>query len=102
MPLRRGAYLGGGSGALNGILAFESFNPFCFMIDDALDLRLVETIYDGVFALRDMDYTAYDDMRNSFLPMSRRGAHRVSPKMYRAQLDELFGTKGTAYSLVVM
>jgi hypothetical protein len=32
------------------------------MIDDALNLRLVETIYDDVFALCDMDYTAYDDM----------------------------------------
>lgn len=61
-PWRREAYLGGGGGTLNGILAFDSFNPFCFMIDDALNLRLVETIYDDVFALCDMDYTAYDDM----------------------------------------
>jgi hypothetical protein len=72
------------------------------MIDDALNLRLIETIYDGVFALHDMDYTTCHDMKDSFLPMSRSGAHRVSPKMCRAQLDELFGTNGTAYSLVVM
>jgi hypothetical protein len=72
------------------------------MIDDALILRLVETIYDGVFALCDMDYTVYDDMRGSFFPMLIRGAHCVSPKMYIAQLDELFGTNSAAYSLVVM
>ena len=72
------------------------------MIDDALNLCLVETIYDGVFALRDMDYTGYDDMSGSFLPMLRRGAHCVSPEMCRAQLDELFGTNRAAYSLVVM
>jgi hypothetical protein len=73
------------------------------MIDDALNLRLVETIYDGIFALRDMDYTAYDDMSGSFFfPMLRRGAHCVSPKRCRAQLDELFGTNRAAYSLVVM
>jgi len=72
------------------------------MIDDALNLRLVETIYDGVFALRDMDYTAYDDMSGSFFRMLRRGAHCVSPKMCRAQLDELFDTNRGAYSLVVM
>ena len=72
------------------------------MIDDALNLRLVKRIHDGVFALRDMDCTAYDDMRGSFLPMLRRGAHCVSPKMRRAQLDELFGTNSAAYSLVVM
>lgn len=49
-------YLGGGCGALDGILAFDSLDPLCFMIDDALDFRLVETIYDDVFAFRDMDY----------------------------------------------
>ena len=72
------------------------------MVDDALHLGLVETIYDGVFALRDMDYTEYDDMRGSFLLISRRDTHHVSPKTCRAQLDELFGTNSTAYSLVVM
>ena len=102
IPWRKEAYLGGGCGTFNGILAFDSFNPFCFMINDALNLRLVETIYDGVFALRDMDYTAYYGMRDSFFPMLRRGAHRVSPKMCRAQLNELFGTNSAAYSLVVM
>ena len=71
------------------------------MIDDALNLRLIEMIYDGVFALRDMDYTAYD-MSGSFFPMSRRAAHSVSPKMCRAQLDELLGTNSAAYSLVIM
>jgi hypothetical protein len=79
IPWRKEAYLGGGCGTLNGILAFDTFNPFCFMIDDALSLRLVETVYDGVFALRDMDYTTYD-MSVSFFPMLRRGAHCVSPK----------------------
>jgi hypothetical protein len=102
IPWRREVYLGGGCGTLNDILAFDPFNPFCFMIDDALNLRLVETIYDGVFALRNMDYTAIDDMSSSFFPMLRRGAHCVSPKMCRAQLDELFGTNRAAYSLVVM
>jgi hypothetical protein len=102
IPWRIEAYPGCGCGTLNRILTFDSFNSFCFMIDDALNLRLVETIYDDVFSLRDMDYTAYDDMRGSFFPKSRRGAHRVSPKMCRAQLDELFGTNNTAYSLVVM
>ena len=84
-------YLGGGSGALDGILAFDSLDPLCFMIDDALDFRLVETIYDDVFAFRDMDYAGIYDMRGSFpSPRVRRmGAHRVSPKMNSAQLDEL-------------
>jgi hypothetical protein len=80
IPWRREAYLGCGCGTLNGILAFNSFNSFCFMIDDALILRLVESIYDDVFALCDMDYTAYDDVRDSFFPKSRRGTNRVSPK----------------------
>jgi hypothetical protein len=101
-PWRKEVYLCGGCGTLNGILVFDSFNPFCFMIDDALNLRLVEMIYDRVFALRDMDYKAYDDMKGSLFPMLRRWTHCVSPKMCRAQLDELFGTNSTAYSLVVM
>jgi hypothetical protein len=96
IPWRKEAYLGGGCGTLNGILAFDSFNPFCFMIDDALNLRLVETVYDGVFALRDMDYTVCDDKSGSLFPMLRRGTHCVSPKMCRAQLDELFGTNSAA------
>ena len=98
---RKKAYLGGGGGTLNGVLAFDSFNPFCFMIDDALNLCLVEMIYDSVFALRDMDYTAYN-VSSLFFPMLRIGAYCVSPKMCRAQLDELFGTNSAAYSLVIM
>ena len=55
-------YLRGGCGALNGVLALDSLDALCFVIDDALDFRLAETIYDDVFALLDMDYTAYDMM----------------------------------------
>jgi hypothetical protein len=61
IPRGRKAYLGRGRGTLNGVLVFGSFNPFCFMIDNALNLCIGETIYDGVLALRDMDYTAYDE-----------------------------------------
>ena len=71
------------------------------MIDDALNLCLVEMIYDGVFALRDMDYTAYN-VSSLFFPMLRIGAYCVSPKMCRAQLNELFRTNSAAYSLVIM
>ena len=53
-------YLRSGCSALNGVLALDSLDALCFVIDDALDFRLVETIYDCVFALLDMDYTAYD------------------------------------------
>ena len=55
-------YLRSGCSALNGVLALDSLDALCFVIDDALDFRLVETIYDCVFALLDMDYTAYDMM----------------------------------------
>ena len=84
-------YLGGGCGALDGILAFDSLDSLCFVIDDALDFCLVETIHDDVFAFRDMDCTGIYDMRGSFpSPRVRRmGAHHVSPKMNSAQLDEL-------------
>jgi hypothetical protein len=54
---RRCVYLGSGSGTLNGILAFDSLDPLCFVIDDALYFRFVETIYDDVFTFQDMDYT---------------------------------------------
>ena len=57
---RKDVYLGSGGSTLNGILAFEAFDLFCFMIDDAFNFRLVETIYDGVFAFFNMDYTACD------------------------------------------
>jgi hypothetical protein len=57
---RGDVYLGGGSGTLNGILAFKAFDLFCFMIDHAFNFRLVETVYNGVFAFCNMDYTACD------------------------------------------
>lgn len=71
-------YLGGGCGTFNGVLLFDSFDPFCFVIDDAFDLRLVETIYDDVFALRDMDYTAYVDIRGSSFPYIKKYALRFT------------------------
>lgn len=84
-------YLGGGCGTLDGVLAFDTLDLLCFVIDDSLDFRLVETIHDDVFAFRDMDYKDICDIRGSFpSPRDRKkGAHRVSPKMNRAQLDEL-------------
>ena len=51
-------YLCGCCGTFDGVLPFDPFDTFCFVINDALNFRLVETIYDRVFALRDMDYTA--------------------------------------------
>jgi hypothetical protein len=73
----RFVYLGGGCGTLYGVLAFDSLDPLCFVIDDALDFRLVETIYDGVFTFLDVYYTA-DDMRCPFLPCDRE--KRCAPR----------------------
>jgi hypothetical protein len=71
------------------------------MVDDALNLGLGKTIDDGVFALRDMDYMAYD--MSSFHPwLVEKCTHHVLPEMIMAQLDELFGASSVAYSLVVM
>jgi hypothetical protein len=72
------------------------------MVDDALNFRLGKTIDDGVFALRDMDYMAYD-MRSSFHPwLVEKCTHYVLPEMIMAQLDKLFGASSVAYSLVIM
>lgn len=78
MPFVKGGrgHLGGSGGTLNGILTFGSLNLFCFMVDNALDFRLVEPINDGVFALRDIDYMVYG-LRGSFGP--RRGK-RCAPR----------------------
>ena len=59
-------YLGGGGSTLDGVLAFDAFDPLCFVIDDALDFRLVETVHDDVLAFQDMDYTEICDIRVSF------------------------------------
>ena len=47
-----------------------------FVVDDALYFRLVQTIRDGVIALRDIDYTAYG-MRGPF--RSQNGEKRYAP-----------------------
>jgi len=46
-------YNGSCSGTFNGMLAFDSLDLLRFVVDDALNFRLV----DRVFALRDMHYT---------------------------------------------
>ena len=59
-------YLGGDGSTLDGVLAFDTLDPLCFVIDDALDFRLVETIHDDVFAFQDMGYTEICDIRGPF------------------------------------
>jgi len=48
------------------------------MINNALNFRLVETIYDGIFALRDMDYTVCDMRGSLLLALERMYAPRFT------------------------
>ena len=50
----------------NGALPFHSFNPFCFVDDDALEICIVQTIYDSVFALRDRLYEWHKKIRSFY------------------------------------
>ena len=58
------AYLGSCSSTFIHILLFDSLDLLRFVVDDAFDFRLVQTIHDGIFALWDIDYAEYC-MRNS-------------------------------------
>jgi hypothetical protein len=48
------AYLLGGGGATHSRLALLAVDPFLFMVYNTFVLGLVQTVHDGIFALRDM------------------------------------------------
>ena len=50
-------YLGRCGSALNGVLALDSLDPLCLVVDDAFDFCLVETVDDHVLAFRHVNCT---------------------------------------------
>jgi hypothetical protein len=54
---RRGTHFGSCCSTLNSILMFDSVGPFSLMVDDALHFCLIETIDNGIFALRYINWS---------------------------------------------